>query len=80
MGWNPVEIAQLKNAQAQRDADFQVQFGLRASREMGDQEIELALVPEAAEVLAFLPKRRRGNPEQRFHGAAGRKRSRRRQL
>ena len=46
---NAFEIAQLKNAQAQRDTNFQIELGLRPPGEMVDQKIELALIPQAAE-------------------------------
>src|SRR4029079_10662526 len=49
MGRNAVKIAQLKDDQTKGNADFQVELRLRTAGEMGDQKIELALVPETAE-------------------------------
>lgn len=53
VGGNAVEIAQLKNAQAESDAHFEIELRLRTSREMSDQEIELALITQASEDQSF---------------------------
>ena len=53
VGGNAVQIAQLENAHAQGDANFEIELRLRTPREMGDQEIELALITQASEDQSF---------------------------
>ena len=48
MGWDAIEVAQLKNAEPEHDTDFRVEFD-GAACEVVDQEIELELEAETAE-------------------------------
>ena len=50
---DPVQIAQLKDAHAQRNAHHVVELGLLAAGEEFDQVVQLRLIPQAAEHDAF---------------------------